>query len=105
MRMSSLHPIPLGAEGSVGDFRRYPGCRLVLTCAMCGWSKAYNPERVIERLRELRAGGHATRLADVARRVAWNCPGCSRVRWRAGLAWPAGFSARDAKRLAARERN
>jgi hypothetical protein len=105
MRPQPLQHIPLGAEGSIGDFRRYPGCRLALTCAMCGWWKAYDPERVIARLRELRAGGEATRLPDVARRVAWNCPGCGRVRWRTGLAWPAGFGERDAKRLAARHRN
>jgi hypothetical protein len=101
----SLSPIPLDAGASIGDFRRYPGCRMTLTCAMCGWSKAYDPERVIQRLAQLRAGGQATRLADVARRVGWNCPGCSRVKWRAGLAWPAGCTERDAKRLASRLRN
>ena len=36
---------------SVGDFRRYPGCRLYLTCGLCGWSKNYSVERVINRLR------------------------------------------------------
>ena len=100
-----LQAIPLGAGASIGDFRRYPGCRMTLTCALCGWTKAYDPERVVDRLRALRSGGHATRLGDVARRVAWPCPGCGRVKWRAGLAWPAGFSERDARRLAARERN
>jgi hypothetical protein len=101
----ALAPIPLGAGASIGDFRRYPGCRMTLTCAMCGWSKSYDPERVIQRLTQLKTGGHATRLEDVARRVAWNCPGCGRVRWRAGLAWPPGFTERDAKRLASRLRN
>ncbi|WP_293676004.1 hypothetical protein [uncultured Phenylobacterium sp.] len=100
-----LRPIPLDDAASIGDFRRYPGCRLVLTCAMCGWQKPYDPERVIARLHELKSGGHATRLGDIARRVAWPCPGCHRLKWRGGLAWPAGLTAADSKRLAARYRN
>jgi len=100
-----MRPIYLGPEASVGDFARYPGCRLTITCAMCGWSKGYNPERVIDRLRDLRSGGYATPLATVARRVQWPCPGCHRLRWRAGLAWPASLTEAEAKRLAARARN
>jgi hypothetical protein len=103
--MAPMRAIPLGAEASIGDFQRYPGCRLTITCAACGWSKAYNPERVIVRLQALKAGGYATRLGEVARRVQWNCPGCHRVHWRAGLAWPPEMNAREAKRLADRYRN
>ncbi|MGA0607735.1 hypothetical protein ACO2Q0_17220 [Phenylobacterium sp. VNQ135] len=98
-------PIPASAETSVGDFRRYPGCRLLLCCGACSWSKHYNPERVIDRLRELRAGGYATRLVDAARKVGWNCPACSRMRWRMQFAWPPGLSPQDVQRLANRYRN
>jgi hypothetical protein len=67
--------------------------------------KLYNPERIIDRLRELRTGGHTTRLGEVARRVQWPCPGCHRVRWKGGLAWPADITEAEVKRLAARYRN
>ncbi len=100
-----MSPIPAAAEDSVGDFRRFPGCRLLLRCSACSWSRAYDPERVIARLQELRAGGHATRLADAARRVAWPCPACGRLRWRMQFAWPPDFDPREARRLAARYRN
>lgn len=94
-----LKEIPLGPEASIGDFRRYPGCRLTITCALCSWSRAYDPERIIARLHELNAGGHATALGLVAKRVQWPCPACHRLRWRAALAWPVGMTAREAKRL------
>lgn len=94
-----MRPIPAEGTASIGDFRRYPGCRLLLACAACSWSKSYNPERVIDRLHELKAGGHATRLADVARRVGWNCPACQRMRWRAQFAWPDNIDEREVKRL------
>ncbi|HEY0435962.1 MAG TPA: hypothetical protein VGC92_04940, partial [Phenylobacterium sp.] len=84
---------------------RYPGARLLLTCAMCGWSKAYSAERVIARLHELRAGGHDTRVAHVARRVGWPCPGCNRVKWRADFAWPPGMADAEVRRLANLYRN
>ena len=100
-----MRPVPAGEHATLGDHRRYPGCRVRLSCAMCGWSKSYSAERIIERLRQLRAGGHATRLAQVARRVGWDCPACHRVRWRADLAWPAGMSESEIKRLANRYRN
>jgi hypothetical protein len=100
-----MHVIPTDAAAAIGDHQRYPGCRLVLACAACSWSKSYNPERVIDRLRSLKAGGHATRLEDVARRVAWNCPACSRMRWRAELAWPPELSPREFRRLTNRQRN
>jgi hypothetical protein len=89
----------------MGDYRRYPGARLLLTCAQCGWSKDYSAERVIDRLRALRAGGHDTRVEQVARRIGWNCPGCGRVMWRAEFAWPPGMTEADVKRLANLYRN
>ena len=100
-----LRPIPLGGEASVGDHQRYPGCRFTITCSLCGWTKGYNPERVIHRLRELKAGGQATPLHRVGARVAWPCPGCGRVKWRAGLGWPADLRPDEVRRLANRYRN
>jgi hypothetical protein len=97
--------VPIGDQATLGDHRHYPGARLLLVCSLCGWDKAYRVERIIDRLRQLKSGGHATRLAEVARRVAWNCPGCSRVKWRAHFAWPPGFDDREAKRLANLYRN
>ena len=81
-RDHAMRPIPAAPETPIGDFRRYPGARLLLACEFCGWSKSYRPERVLARLHELKAGGHATRLADVVRKVGWNCPSCSRTGWR-----------------------
>jgi hypothetical protein len=97
--------IPIGDKATLGDHRFYPGARVLITCTLCGWGKSYRAERIIDRLRELRTGGYATPLAHVARRVAWPCPGCGRVHWRAQFAWPPGFNQSDAKRLAALYRN
>jgi hypothetical protein len=95
-----MQPISTADTATMGDHRRYPGARLLITCSLCSWSKSYRPDRVIDRLRELKAGGHATTLTQVARRVAWNCPGCHRVKWRAQFAFPAGLETREIKRLA-----
>lgn len=100
-----MRVIHVDDAASIGDFQRYPGCRLTLTCALCGWVKLYNPERIIARLHELRSGGQATRIAEVARRVQWPCPGCHRLRWKGGLAWPPGMTEGEVKRQAARMRN
>lgn len=96
---------PGGDRATVGDYPRYPGARLLLSCALCGWSRDYNPERIINRLRELKAGGHATPVEAIARRVGWNCPGCGRARWRANFAWPPGMPESEIKRIANRYRN
>lgn len=98
-----LRNIPLGPNASIGDFQRYPGCRLAITCAMCGFTKDYDPQRVIGRLQALKAGGATAPMAEIARRVQWPCPRCHRLRWRVGLAWPP--DAYEARRIAARERN
>lgn len=91
--------MPADAATTLGDYRKYPGSRVLLTCSLCGWKKGYNPERVIDRLRDLKAGGHSTPVAKLARRVAWTCPGCGRVKWRMELAWPADLHIREARRL------
>ncbi|MCR5877827.1 hypothetical protein [Phenylobacterium sp. J367] len=101
----TMRTIPAHAASTIGDFRRYPGCRLLLSCAACGWSRTYNPERVIGRLQELRAGGHTTRLTDVRQRIGWNCPRCARMRWRMAFAWPPGLGPAEVKRLTAQARN
>jgi hypothetical protein len=97
--------IPIGDKATVGDYRHYPGARVLIACNLCGWSKSYRPDAIIDRLRALKTGGHATTLAQVARWVAWPCPGCGRVNWRAQFAWPPGFDDREAKRLANLYRN
>jgi hypothetical protein len=100
-----LRPIPTDGTAAIGDFRRYPGCRLLIQCSACSWSKTYNPERVIDRLRELKAGGYATQVSAIARRIGWNCPACSRMRWRAQFAWPPEIGEREARRLTQLYRN
>ena len=100
-----MRPIPTGASTPLGAFVRYPGCRVLLSCAACAWSKSYKPEPMIDRLRKLRAGGHETTLADAARRVAWNCPRCQRMRWRFEFALPEGLDEREMRRLANLYRN
>jgi len=104
-RRTETRLIPADAATAIGDFRRYPGCRLVLACAACGWSKTYNPERVIARLQALKAGGYATSLVAVGQRVGWNCPACARMRWRVQFGWPSGLDERELRRLANLYRN
>ena len=98
-------PIPDDGRLTLGDHRRYPASCLLLTCSLCGWKKPYKPERVIDRLRTLRAGGHPSPVATLARRVAWPCPMCGRVKWRMQLAQPANLNPREARRLAGQVRN
>lgn len=105
MRAQDFRPVPAQSPLTLADHRRYPLCRVVLTCAMCGWTKGYDPERIVDRLRQLRAGGYPTAVGQVARRVAWPCPMCHRVKWRTDLAWPSGVADRDIRRLAAIHRN
>ena len=105
MRAKPLRLIPHDGTMTMGEHRRYPGCRLAIVCGLCGWSKGYSPERVLVRLRATRSGGHGTRLPQVAERVQWPCPGCGHLRWRAQFAWPANLSEGEAKRLAGLYRN
>ena len=100
-----FEPVPDDGRLTLGDHRRYPGSRVLLTCAMCGWSKPYKPEPMIDRLQALRAGGHRSPIAPLARRVAWPCPMCHRVRWRLQLAQPLHQDPREARRLAGLYRN
>ena len=91
-------------DTAMSDHRRVPGRRLLLTCTQCGWTKGYALERVIDRLRELRADGHRTPIAQVARQ-ARACPRCHKTSWQADFAWPAGTTDGEIKRLANLYRN
>lgn len=104
-RRRAFRPVPTDGSARLDEHRRYPLCRVVVTCTLCGWAKGYNPERLISRLRQLKGGGDDTKVADVARRVAWPCPMCGRVKWRSELAWPAAADPREIRRLTAMIRN
>ena len=80
-------PVGVTADVRLEDHRRYPLCRVVLFCGACGWARDYDPERIIDRLRALRAGGYSTPVAQVARQVGWTCPGCGRAQWGTKLAY------------------
>ncbi len=97
-------PAPTDKRTTMNDHRRFPGCKLRLVCTACGGAKAYDPERVIDRLQALRAGGHQTRLIEVARR-ARPCPTCRRQAWQADFAWPPEITESEVKRLANRYRS
>lgn len=103
--LRAFNRIPHGNATPMQDHRRYPGCRLLLFCGACTVAKGYSPERIIDRLRALKAGGHDTKVADVARSVGWPCPTCGRMRWATQLAYPVGLGEREAKRLANVYRN
>lgn len=100
-----MRRISVGENASLGDFRKYPGCLLLLSCSACAWAKMYRPERIIDRLRERRAGGHATPVRDAARHVQIVCPGCRGASWGTQLVYPPDLDAREAKRLANLYRN
>ena len=105
-RAAAFRPVPCdAAAAALGDHRRYPLCRVLVACSLCGWARDYSPEAIIARLRKLRAGGEATPVGEVARRVAWPCPMCHRVNWRADFAWPPDADPRDIRRLTAQIRN
>ena len=98
-------PCPTSPDTTLGDHRRWPGCRFLVQCQLCGWQKDYGPERIITRLQDQRTGGNPTQIRYLARRVGWTCPGCGRAKWRVDLAWPPNLSDGEIKRLAAQTRN
>lgn len=102
---NQVRRIPTDGTTSIGDYRRWPGCRLLLTCTGCRATQTYDPERIIARLQERRTGGHATQLTALAHRVTRDCPTCGRHRWLAEFAWPANIDAREVRRLTDRYRN
>jgi hypothetical protein len=97
-------PARTDKETTMADHRRFPGCKLLLTCTSCGWAKGYVPERVIDRLRQLGGGGYRTQIRQVARQ-ARPCPKCRGMTWQADFAWPAGMTNSEIKRLANLYRN
>jgi hypothetical protein len=94
----TMQAIPVSDERTLGDYRLYAGALFQLTGAACHWAKGYQPTRVIQRLRDLKAGGHATTLREAARRVAWPCPRCAACQWRGGFAYPHDISDREIRR-------
>lgn len=100
-----LRPIGISRDARLEDHRLYPGCRLTLTCAACAWTRSYDPERVIRRLQALKTIAHRARLTEVAARVGWNCPGCRRMRWKAGFGWPVDLTDAEIRRLTNLYRN
>jgi hypothetical protein len=92
VRLGGSGPLPLKAH------RRWPLARIVLHCAACSWARDYAPEAIVRRLQALGAGGYRTDVGEVARRVAWPCPACGRLRWTTWLAYPKATEARDIAR-------
>jgi hypothetical protein len=93
-------PVNGPSDGPLEDHRRWPLCRVVLFCAACGWARDYSPERIVDRLRALRAGGYRTPVSQVARRVGWTCPGCGRTQWGTKLAYGKEVDPREIERAA-----
>jgi hypothetical protein len=87
-------------SATMADHRRHPLCRLLLWCALCGWARDYNPERIIQGLRAKGHGGYPTPVGRVASLVQWPCPGCGRVKWASQLAYPNTIDAREIARAA-----
>lgn len=102
---SQMHPIPLRSTDPLEDYRRYPGCRVLLSCGACGYAKDYNPERIVMRLRELRVGGWKTPIVGIAAQMRRPCPACRKMQWTTRLAYPADMTEAEARRLMARMRN
>lgn len=94
-----MHPIPLRSTDPLEDYRRYPGCRLLLTCSACDYARHYNPERIVMRLRELRVGGYKTPIVGIAAQMRRPCPACQKMKWTTRLAYPADLTEAEAKRL------
>ncbi|MDP3747783.1 MAG: hypothetical protein Q8Q88_12130 [Phenylobacterium sp.] len=86
------------ADAQLEDARRYPGCVLMLGCAVCSWARGYEVGEA--RLYELRDGGFTTLVSDVAGSVKRPCPKCKGKDWVTQLAYPGHIDARETKRLA-----
>jgi hypothetical protein len=100
-----MRRIAAPAQLTLGEHIRYPGCKLVLFCGACDWSKAYEVGNVIDGLRALRKGGYHTHVEFVPELVRAHCPACSQKRWKACFGYPEDLDAREARRLAAQIRS
>lgn len=98
--MTEYRRIEGSGEGPLEDYRRYPLCRLLVYCGVCGWARDYSPERIIARLQALHQPGYRTQVGEVAGRISWSCPACGRVRWVSLLAYRPETTARDVERAA-----
>lgn len=88
------------ADALVGDFRKHPGSRIVFFCGGCGAPRAYDAERIIDRLRALRLGGYNTPVRELGRHARMACRGCGGARWDTQLAYPDTLDKREAERIA-----
>ena len=59
-----------------------PQDRVSFDCSACGWSKSYRAASLRDRLQALGEDADRMKVAAAARRLAWPCPGCARMRWR-----------------------
>jgi len=100
-----MQPILTRPTDPIEDHRRYPGCRVELTCKGCNYSKSYSPERIIQRLRELRVGGYKTPIVGIAAQVRKPCPKCQKISWLTRLSYPDHIDEAEARRLMNRMRN
>ena len=80
--------LAVNAHAPLATWLNHPGARLRLRCALCGWAKTYDPERIARRLAALKRGGPMTPISAVAQSVQWPCPGCRRMRWTTALTDP-----------------
>lgn len=59
-----------------------PEDRVSFHCSACGWARSYRAARVRDRLQALGEDAGDAWAETAARRVAWPCPRCARMRWR-----------------------
>jgi hypothetical protein len=100
-----LLPIAHARDARLEEAQKYPGCRLMLACGRCGWSKGYDVARVIDRLYARGDGGFTTPVARVASQVRHACPKCCDHQWSTRLAYPDDLDERELRRLRNRLRN
>jgi hypothetical protein len=102
---SDFHLIDGSANLPLQDHRLHPLSQVLLVCGACAWARGYSPDRIIDRLRELRAGGYKTPIKAVAGHVRWACPACGRRQWATVLAYPVGIDPAEVRRMANVYRN
>lgn len=76
--------------------------RVALQCAACGWQRSYRAQGLRSRLAELGEDTGRIGAEHVAKRIAWPCPRCARMRWRSRAV--VGATGRG-EQFARRERN
>lgn len=100
-----MRPIAHSRHVALEDFRRYPGCLVMVRCQACGYAKGYQAVKIMARLGELRAGNSGTPVVHVARHMKRACPHCSERRWGSQFAYPDDLDEREWKKMVGRSRN